>query len=142
MAVNGVEIIEGSEWFTKDGRSGRITRNDNDKTYCWWLTFDNGSSRSYTAYGEYLAGKYREQDLSRPVRHTSPKTALTLSEITARKEALQRKLEIFVHNELSNFQEENSVSISDVFFDFTTVQNLIEIHPRLVLTGVNIEIKI
>ena len=67
---------------------------------------------------------------------------LNIAEITARKEALQRKLEIFVHNELSNFQEENCVSISDVFFDFTTVQKLIEVHPRLVLTGVNIEIKI
>lgn len=142
MAVNGVEIIEGSEWFTKDGRRGRITRNGNDKTYCWWLTFDNGSSRSYTAYGEYFTGKYQEQDLSHPVVHTPPETALTLSEITARKQELQRKLEIFVHNELNNFQEENCVSISDVFFDFTTVQMLIEVHPRLVLTKVNIEIKI
>lgn len=51
---------------------------------------------------------------------TLPQATLSIAEITARKEALQRKLEIFVHNELSNFQEENCVSISDVFFDFTT----------------------
>ena len=76
MAVNGVEIIEGSEWVTKDGRRGRITRNDNDKTYCWWLTLDNGVSRSYATHGEYLVGKNREQDLSHPVRHTSPKLHL------------------------------------------------------------------
>ena len=67
---------------------------------------------------------------------------LTVDEITQRKQELQRRLEIFVHNELSNFQEENCVSISDVFFDFTTVQKLIEVYPRLVLTKVNIEIKI
>ena len=73
---------------------------------------------------------------------TLPQAALSIAEITARKEALQRKLEIFVHTELSNFQEENCVSISDVFFDFTTVQKLIEVYPRLVLTGVNIVIKI
>ena len=73
---------------------------------------------------------------------TLPQAALSIAEITACKEALQRKLEIFVHNELSNFQEENCVSISDVFFDFTTVQELIDVHPRLVLTGVSIEIKI
>ena len=73
---------------------------------------------------------------------TLPQAALSIAEITARKEALQRKLEIFVHNELSNFQKENCVSISDVFFDFTTVQKLIEVYPRLVLTKVNIEIKI
>ena len=73
---------------------------------------------------------------------TLPQAALSLAEITARKEELQRKLETFVHNELSNFQEENCVSISDVFFDFTTVQELIEAYPRLVLTGVEIEIKI
>ena len=65
-----------------------------------------------------------------------------MDEITQRKQELQRRLEIFVHNELSNFQEENCVSISDVFFDFTTVQKLIEVYPRLVLTGVNIVIKI
>ena len=52
---------------------------------------------------------------------TLPQAALSIAEITARKEALQRKLEIFVHNELSNFQQENCVKISDVFFDFTTV---------------------
>ena len=74
--------------------------------------------------------------------NTLPQTVLSIAEITARKEALQRKLEIFVHNELSNFQEENCVSISDVFFDFTTMQKLIENHPRLVLTDVNIVIKI
>ena len=142
MAVNGVEIIEGSEWVTKDGQHGRIARNNNDKTYCWWLISDNGHASSYTAYGEYIAGRHRERDLSHPVRHTSPKTALTLSEITARKQELQRKLETFVHNELSNFQEQNCVSISDVFFDFTTVQKLIENHPRLVLTGVKVGIKI
>lgn len=51
---------------------------------------------------------------------TLPQAALSIAEITARKEALQRKLETFVHNELSNFQEQNCVSISDVFFDFTT----------------------
>ena len=73
---------------------------------------------------------------------TLPQTVISIAEITARKEALQRKLEIFVHNELSNFQEENCVSISDVFFDFTTVQKLIEVHPRLVLTGVKVGIKI
>lgn len=73
---------------------------------------------------------------------TARTVALTVDEITQRKQELQRRLEIFVHNELSNFQEENCVSISDVFFDFTTVQKLIEIHPRLVLTGVNIEIRI
>ena len=67
---------------------------------------------------------------------------LTVDEITQRKQELQRRLEIFVHSELSNFQEENCVSISDVFFDFTTVQELIEIHPRLVLTGVKVGIKI
>ena len=73
---------------------------------------------------------------------TLPQAVLSIAEITARKEALQRKLEIFVHNELSNFQEENCVSISDVFFDFTTVQELIEVRPWLVLTKVNTEIKI
>ena len=73
---------------------------------------------------------------------TLPQTVISIAEITARKEALQRKLEIFVHNELNIFQSENCVSISDVFFDFTTVQKLIEVHPRLVLTGVNIKIKI
>lgn len=73
---------------------------------------------------------------------TLPQATLSIAEITARKEALQRKLEIFVHTELSNFQEQNCVSISDVFFDFTTVQKLIEVYPRLVLTGVEIEIKI
>ena len=67
---------------------------------------------------------------------------LTVDEITQRKQELQRRLEIFVRNGLSNFQEENCVSISDVFFDFTTVQKLIEVYPRLVLTGVEIEIKI
>ena len=65
-----------------------------------------------------------------------------MDEITQRKQELQRRLEIFVRNELSNFQDENCVSISDVFFDFTTVQKLIEVYPRLVLTGVEIEIKI
>ena len=73
---------------------------------------------------------------------TARTVTLTVDEITQRKQELQRRLEIFVHNELSNFQEENCVSISDVFFDFTTVQMLIEVHPRLVLTKVNIEIKI
>lgn len=73
---------------------------------------------------------------------TARTVALTVDEITQRKQELQRRLEIFIHNELSNFQEENCVSISDVFFDFTTVQKLIEVHPRLVLTKVNIEIKI
>ena len=65
-----------------------------------------------------------------------------MDEITQRKQELQRRLEIFIHNEPSNFQEENCVSISDVFFDFTTVQKLIEVRSRLVLTGVNIVIKI
>ena len=73
---------------------------------------------------------------------TARTVALTVDEITQRKQELQRRLEIFIHNELSNFQEENCVSIPDVFFDFTTVQKLIEVHPRLVLTKVNIEIKI
>ena len=73
---------------------------------------------------------------------TARTVTLTVDEITQRKQELQRRLEIFIHNEPSNFQEENCVSISDVFFDFTTVQKLIEIHPRLVLTGVNIEIRI
>ena len=52
---------------------------------------------------------------------TLPQATLSIAEITARKQELQRKLEILVHTELSNFQEENLVSISDVFFDFTTV---------------------
>ena len=73
---------------------------------------------------------------------TARTVTLTVDEITQRKQELQRRLEIFVRNELSNFQEENCVSISDVFFDFTTVQKLIEVRPRLVLTGVNIVIKI
>ena len=73
---------------------------------------------------------------------TARTVTLTVDEITQRKQELQRRLEIFIHNELSNFQEENCVSISDVFFDFTTVQELIEAYPRLVLTGVEIEIKI
>ena len=73
---------------------------------------------------------------------TARTVTLTVDEITQRKQELQRRLEIFVHSELSNFQEENCVSISDVFFDFTTVQELIEIHPRLVLTGVKVGIKI
>lgn len=142
MAVNGVEIIEGSEWVTKDGQHGRIARNNNDKTYCWWLISDNGYASSYTAYGEYIAGHHRERDLSHPVRHTSPKTALTLSEITARKQELQRKLETFVHNELSNFQEENLVSISNVNLNFTKVYKSIPSQHLLILTGVDIEIKI
>ena len=73
---------------------------------------------------------------------TAPTVALTVDEITQRKQELQRRLEIFIHNELSNFQEKNCVSISDVFFDFTKVQKLIEIHPRLVLTNVKVGIKI
>ena len=73
---------------------------------------------------------------------TARTVALTVDEIAQRKQELQRRLEIFVHNEISLFQSENCVSISDVFFDFTTVQKLNEVHPRLVLTGVNIEIKI
>ena len=73
---------------------------------------------------------------------TLPQATLSIAEITARKQELQRKLETFVHNELSNFQEENCVSISDVFFDFTTVHMLIEVHPTLVMTKMNIEIKI
>ena len=73
---------------------------------------------------------------------TARTVTLTVDEITQRKQELQRRLEIFVHNELSNFQEENCVSISDVFFDFTTVHKLIEVYPRLVLTGVEVGIKI
>ena len=73
---------------------------------------------------------------------TARTVALTVDEITQRKQELQRRLEIFVHNEISLFQSENCVSISDVDFEFTTVQKLIEVHPRLVLTKVNIEIKI
>ena len=53
---------------------------------------------------------------------TARTVVLTVDEITQRKQELQRRLEIFVHSELSNFQEENCVKISDVFFDFTTVQ--------------------
>ena len=49
---------------------------------------------------------------------TLPQATLSIAEITARKEALQRKLEIFVHNELSNFRR-RIVSIS-VIFRFTT----------------------
>ena len=73
---------------------------------------------------------------------TARTVALTVDEITQRKQELQRRLEIFVHNEISIFQSENCVSISDVFFDFTKVQKLSEVYPRLVLTGVDIEIKI
>ena len=51
---------------------------------------------------------------------TARTVALTVDEITQRKQELQCRLEIFVRNELSNFQDENCVSISDVFFDFTT----------------------
>lgn len=35
---------------------------------------------------------------------TARTVALTVDEITQRKQELQRRLEIFVHNELSNFQ--------------------------------------
>lgn len=73
---------------------------------------------------------------------TAPSAALTVDEITQRKKELQRRLEIFVHNEVSTFQSDNCVSISDVDFEFTTVQKLIDVHPRLVLIGVNVEIKI
>ena len=73
---------------------------------------------------------------------TTPSVALTVDKIAQRKQELQRRLEIFVHNELSIFQSENCVSISDVDFEFTTVQKLIDVHPRLVLTKVSIEIKI
>lgn len=73
---------------------------------------------------------------------TARTVALTVDEITQRKQELQRRLETFVHNEISIFQSENCVSISDVFFDFTKVQKLIEVHPRLVLTKVNTEINI
>ena len=73
---------------------------------------------------------------------TARTVTLTVDEITQRKQELQRKIEIFVHSELSNFQEENCVSISDVFFDFTTVQKLIEVYPRLVLVNVKVGIKI
>lgn len=73
---------------------------------------------------------------------TLPQTVISIAEITARKEALQRKLEIFVHNELSNFQEENLVSISNVNLTFTKVYKSMTSQPILILTGVNIEIKI
>ena len=67
---------------------------------------------------------------------------LTVDEITQRKQELQRRLEIFVHNELSNFQEENLVSISNVNLNFTKVYKSMLSHPLLILTGVDIEIKI
>ena len=73
---------------------------------------------------------------------TLPQATLSIVEITARKEALQRKLEMLVHNAISTFQAENLVSISNVNFEFSTAQMLVEKYPRLVLTGVNIEIKI
>ena len=73
---------------------------------------------------------------------TLPQAALSIAEITICKEALQRKLEIFVHNELSNFQEENLVSISNVNLNFTKAYKSMLSHPLLILTGVDIEIKI
>lgn len=73
---------------------------------------------------------------------TLPQAALSIAEITARKEALQRKLETFVRNELSNFQEENLVSISNVNLNFTKVYKSIPSQHLLILTGVDIEIKI
>ena len=47
-----------------------------------------------------------------------------------------------MHNELSNFQEENLVSISNVNLNFTKVYKLMPSQPLLILTGVDIEIKI
>ena len=47
-----------------------------------------------------------------------------------------------MHIEISSFQAENLVSISNVYFDFSTVQMLMEKYPRLVLTAVDIEIRI
>ena len=73
---------------------------------------------------------------------TLPQATLSIAEITARKQELQRKLETFVHNELSNFQEENLVSISNVNLNFTKVYKSMPSHPLLILTGVDIEIKI
>ena len=67
---------------------------------------------------------------------------LTVDEITQRKQELQRRLETFVHNELSNFQEENCVSISNVDLNFTKVYTLTKSSPLLILTNVDIEIKI
>ena len=73
---------------------------------------------------------------------TLPQATLSIAEITARKQELQRKLETFVHNELSNFQEENLVSISNVNLNFTKVYKSIPSQHLLILTGVDIEIKI
>lgn len=75
---------------------------------------------------------------------TTTLTMFTMSveQLQQKKLELQRRLEIFVHNEIANFQEDNCVSISGVNLDFTTVHKLIEVHPRLVLSSVNIEIKI
>ena len=73
---------------------------------------------------------------------TLPQATLSIAEITAHKQELQRKLETFVHNELSNFQEENCVSISNVNLNFTKVYKSIPSQHLLILTGVDIEIKI
>lgn len=73
---------------------------------------------------------------------TLPQATLSIAEIPARKQELQRKLETFVHNELSNFQEENLVSISNVNLNFTKVYKSILSQHLLILTGVDIEIKI
>lgn len=73
---------------------------------------------------------------------TLPVFTMTVEQLQQKKLELQRRLEIFVHNEISSFQAENLVSISNVYFDFSTAQMLMEKYPRLALTAVDIEIRI
>lgn len=65
----------------------------------------------------------------------------TVDEISKRKQALQRKLQHLVDTEIINFQLENKVSISDVYFDFTSVFTAGE-PARVILTDVDITIEI
>lgn len=142
MAVNGVEITEGSKWVTHEGVAGVMSQNVGFNKYCWRFTTEEGGIRAYSDCGFFNTQEPSVRDLSHQICTKSSNSALTLDEITARKEALQRKLEMLVHNEISSFQAENLVSISNVYFDFSTAQMLMEKYPQRVLTAVDIEIRI
>ena len=65
MAVNGIEIEQGSEWVTKDGKVGIIWCND-DSDYCWRLSCDDGYFYTYNNEGEYVTGDKNSEDLLQP----------------------------------------------------------------------------
>lgn len=69
MAVNGIEIVHGSEWVTKDGKVGTIWGID-DSEYCWRFYFNGNHSYTYNNEGEYVTGDKNSEDLSHPVNNT------------------------------------------------------------------------